>query len=35
MTAIWFFLYFFARMNRKAGLPQALDIQKVFEEIVK
>ena len=35
MTVIWFFLYFFARMNRKAGLPQAEDIQKVFEEIVK
>lgn len=34
MAAVWFFLYFFARMNRKAGLPQAEDIQKVFEEIM-
>jgi|LakMenEpi03Aug12_release.lakeMendotaPanAssembly.Ray.scaffolds.fasta_scaffold00485_47 hypothetical protein len=35
MTAVWFFLYFFARMNRKAGLPQAEEIQKVFEEIME
>lgn len=34
MTIVWFFLYFFARMNRKAGLPQAHDIQKVYEEIL-
>lgn len=34
MSVIWLFLYFFARMNRKAGLPQAEEIQKVFESIV-
>lgn len=35
MAMVWFLLYFFARMNRKAGLHQAEDIQKVFENIVR
>lgn len=34
MIVAWFTLYFIARSNRKKGMPQAREIQKVMEELL-
>ncbi len=35
MVFAWFLLYFFARLNRRRGLPQAREIEKLMEQIVE
>ncbi|MEX0997551.1 MAG: hypothetical protein WDZ45_10920 [Flavobacteriaceae bacterium] len=35
MIAAWFGLYFTARSNRKKGMPQAHELEKVMEELLK
>lgn len=35
VTLIWIGLYFFARYNRKKGLPQAYELEKLFREWIK
>lgn len=35
MLVIWFALYFIARSIRKKGMPQTLEIEKVWSEILK
>jgi hypothetical protein len=35
VTLIWIGLYFFARYNRKKGLPQAYELEKLFQEWIK
>lgn len=34
MVTAWFLLYFFARLNRRRGLPQAKEIEKLVEQIL-
>lgn len=35
MINIWFLLYFIARLNRKKGLKQAKELEKLFEQIIE
>lgn len=35
MIVAWFVLYFTARSNRKKGMPQAHELEKVMEELLK
>lgn len=35
MVAAWFMLYFFARLNRQRGLPQARAIEKLVNEVLE
>jgi len=35
MVAFWFTLYFIARNNRKKGIPQALELEKVMEQMLR
>ncbi len=35
MIIAWFSLYFTARKNRKKGMPQAYELEKVMEELLK
>ncbi len=35
MVIAWFSLYFIARSNRKKGMPQAYELEKVMEELLK
>lgn len=35
MTIIWFLLYFIARLNRSKGIPQMLELEKLYKKVIE